>query len=262
VRRRSPVRTALAVLAVLAPAPAAFGFELLRSSGRTCSADDNLRWSPARVAVDTTDLGESRRGLGEEALAAWREVLGARLQLVSGAGRPCTADGVTTLAFTENDCMGNPFAGDTLAITVTSWVGNRITDADVSFNPAVTLTNSAFRQVAMHEIGHVIGLDHSDACGESGRGTLMNSRLVETFDRPQADDVDGALFVYGGGGGDVGVPEGANGCAVGEPFAAAWPLAMALALLALATAARRRPAPATARRDRHLENVPPSSKIE
>lgn len=229
------------VATLVAAAPPALGFELLRRSGRTCSADDNLRWSPARVEIDTSDLGASRRGLADEAVAAWRGVLGSRLQFATAGGQPCATEGVTTLAFTDRDCMGSPFDGDTLAITVTTWVGNRITDADVSFNPAVTLSNASFRQVAMHELGHVIGLDHSDACGGSGSGTLMNSRLVESFDRPQPDDEAGALFIYGGGGGEVGVPEGANGCAVGEPSGspAALLFALCLALLARQGAARR-----------------------
>jgi hypothetical protein len=154
------------------------------------------------------------------------------LTFTSGVGGVCDLnDGVSTLAFSNADCQGTPFGSDTLAITVTSWVGDRITDADVSFNPAANLSDRGFRQVAMHEIGHVIGLDHSDACGASGAGTLMNSRLTQSFDAPQSDDIAGARFVYGSDPGDVGVPEGANGCAVTAPVESGAGLPLAIGFL-------------------------------
>lgn len=226
---------ALAVFAVVAGAPVStMAFELLRNSGNPCSADPNLRWIPAEVAVDTSDLAAQRRTLADEARDIWQRELGTRFRFTSGAGRPCDVnDGVTTIAFGDRDCQGLPFEGDILAITVTSWINDRIVDADVSFNEAVQLNDAAFRQVVMHELGHVLGLDHSDACGQSGRGTLMNSRLTESLSAPQADDLAGARFIYAGGGNGGGeVPKGANACSISDPRAdRAWPLALGLALI-------------------------------
>lgn len=47
-------------------------------------------------------------------------------------------------------------------------------------------------QVAAHEIGHAIGLGHTGV-----PGSLMNPFYTEAFSGPQADDIAGAVFIYG-----------------------------------------------------------------
>ena len=47
-------------------------------------------------------------------------------------------------------------------------------------------------QVAAHEIGHSIGLDHTLV-----PASLMNAFYTEAFSGPQADDAAGAAFIYG-----------------------------------------------------------------
>lgn len=110
-----------------------------------------------------------------------------------------------------DDIYGEPFGAETLAVT-TTWYqpsNNTFTEKDVVFNRARSWnsyrgnlrsasgggTLQDFRRVALHEFGHVLGLDHPDEHGQSV-SAIMNSRISNT-DSLQSDDTNGVQSIYG-----------------------------------------------------------------
>ena len=100
------------------------------------------------------------------------------------------------------DC--DAFAANTLARTHWWYNGNRLLDADVVFNRNQSWGvyygrrrpgAHDFRRVAIHEFGHVLGLDHPDDHGQR-RTAIMNS-TVSDVDRLQSDDIKGIRAIYG-----------------------------------------------------------------
>jgi hypothetical protein len=179
------------------------------------------RWATGNVVMHL-QLGSSSGALldgsadwnasAESALGLWNQVWnGVSFQAV----RNSTADianpnGINNVSF-DDDVFGEPFGEETLAIAQ-YWYrpsDNRFTEADVVFNAAFSwnsyrgnLRNASgggrlwdLHRVALHEFGHVLGLNHPDDAGQSVTA-IMNSRISNT-DSLQSDDIGGVRAIYG-----------------------------------------------------------------
>jgi len=143
------------------------------------------------------------------AMSIWNQSLN-RVQLV--AVNPSTVakgDGdLVNNVFFDSNYYGTRFGRDTLAITTRWTLGDtQRVEADVVFNSAFTFDSYRgnvrssgvwdLRRVALHELGHVLGLDHPDEHGQNV-SAQMNS-ILGNIDGLTADDISGVQSLYGSG---------------------------------------------------------------
>ena len=105
-----------------------------------------------------------------------------------------TPDGVNVIGWDKTG-----ISAPTTGITTVAWDGsNHIIDAEVRFNAAYSTTYSPavnFDTTATHEIGHALGLQHSDVAGQvmSGPPSTTYTGLTTL----QSDDIAGCVSLYG-----------------------------------------------------------------
>jgi hypothetical protein len=188
-----------------------------------------VRWMQGDVsfALNQNQSPVSGGGATEigRAMGAWATQGGAGINLqVSGQAGSCglVSDGVNTISFA--DCLSQldtPInCSGVVALTRVSWtnqsqvIGGRsfktLLEADIVFNKGMNCflgTPANLAEVACHEIGHAIGLDHSSDSSAlmwptahgRGRDAVLGN-----------DDITGIQTIYpssgGGGGGGGGQP--------------------------------------------------------
>jgi hypothetical protein len=205
-------RTLLATIAIVALFALASetinGFALIGTRWRNGAVTMNLQLAGG---AGLSDGSGSFNAAFAAAMSTWNESL-SRVRFVavsSGAGRGADNDSANQVFF-DSTYYGSRFGPEELAIT-TRWYLNdnpsRHVETDIVFNSAFNFDSyrgalrsngvADFRRIALHELGHSLGLNHPDAFGQNVVA-IMNSR-PGNVDSLMADDIAGAQSLYGTG---------------------------------------------------------------
>jgi Matrixin len=119
---------------------------------------------------------------------------------------PPASNDADNSAFFSDTVYGDSWGSGVLAITLISSRNGIMVETDVIFNQNWTWDSYRgsqrngvidFHRVALHEFGHVVGLDHPDQHGQHVVA-IMNS-IISNLDSLQADDIAGGQSIYGNG---------------------------------------------------------------
>jgi hypothetical protein len=174
---------------VLASQPPAFAYLKLGTAIGGRVTDVSWRQQPIRYFVTERDgtgvTAADLRGAIARAAATWQSVASATVRFEfqgSTSVPPGGADGRTTLGFLDRPDLDRVLGATSFLIDTTN---GAIVEADVFFNTRFTWSVSPqgeagrvdLESVALHELGHLLGLGHS-ALGETERTSTGGRRVV------------------------------------------------------------------------------------
>ena len=169
------------------------------------------KWKGGKTDFYVSLTGESPSGIAWHdsflaAIADWDDDTVFDFNVIEQAIDPCLEDGLNSVDFTDEVC-GSEYGASTLAVTLrrlsSTLLGEpNIFEADIVINSDVRYDiydgllypgsnrRIDFRRVAIHELGHVIGLEHES------RELAIMAPTIGDIDRPTEDDFAGVDALY------------------------------------------------------------------
>lgn len=190
---RSRQLLGLALLAVLCAGPA----QAFQLSGN--------KWPTATTSfhVDIPGANGLWNTAFENAMTEWAATVFQFTIFSNSLADPCGDDLRNGVGF-RSDVCGFAFGSTTLAITQTRFIPGtpgELIEADIIFNSneqwdvfngPLTSSVNDFKRVAVHELGHAIGLSHEDSVAS------IMATFQGDIEIPQQDDINAMLTLYGG----------------------------------------------------------------
>jgi Matrixin len=157
-----------------------------------------------------SDGSVSFNAVAEAALNIWNQNLNhMQFAVDRNSILPPADDDANTSVTMSNTVYGMAFGSGTLAVTLVTPRDNHLIEADVIFNSSWDWDSYRgalipdgpidFRRVALHEFGHVVGLDHPDQAQPKQTVPAIMNSIISNLDNLQFDDQAGAHFIYDSG---------------------------------------------------------------
>lgn len=161
-------------------------------------------------AVPLNDGTTEWATLAESALNEWNQQINrSKFTVVRNSTAAIGRSNRVNNVIFRPDVYGEAFDASTLAVTVvsTNLSTGATSEADVIFNSnrqwnsyrgPVSSSPIDFRRVALHEFGHVLGLDHPDQASPGQNVASIMSSRVNDIETVRNDDITAVRLIYDG----------------------------------------------------------------